>query len=98
MSGMTRSFSQLASPRAFTASMWLAIMLTFALALSVAPQGFAATQQISGVVTDTLGRPLAEVKLELRNQHGRAIAHAITDQAGHFKIAAARPGVYSLAA
>ena len=93
---MTRSFSQLASPRAFTASMWLAIVLTFA--LSFAPQGFAAIQQISGVVTDTLGRPLAEVKLELRNQNGRAIAHAITDQAGHFKIAAARPGVYSLAA
>jgi outer membrane cobalamin receptor len=77
---------------------WRLVALAFALMLGVAPQGFAATQQISGVVTDTLGRPLAGVKLELRNQNGSTIARAKSDQAGHFKIAPAKPGVYSLVA
>ncbi len=77
---------------------WLLLMLAFAPALAFVSPCSAGTRQISGTVSDALGRPLAQVKLELRNQNGAAIAYAITDQAGRFKIAAAKPGVYSLAA
>ncbi len=45
-----------------------------------------------------LGRPLTQVKLELRDRNGATIAHATTDRAGRFKIAPAKPGVYSLVA
>ena len=45
-----------------------------------------------------LGRPLAQANLELRNENGGAIAHTATDQAGRFKLAPAKPGVYSLVA
>src|SRR5208282_2176529 len=56
----------------------------------------AGPEQISGKITDALGRPVAQVQLELRNGNGSAIARATTDQAGRFKIAPAKPGVYSL--
>ncbi|MGB3551150.1 MAG: TonB-dependent receptor [Candidatus Binatus sp.] len=77
---------------------WLALTLALSLAFGLAPACLAGMQQISGVVSDALGRPLVQVKLELRNRDGAAIAHAITDQAGRFKIAAAKPGVYLLVA
>ncbi len=77
---------------------WLVLTLAFALAPAFAFPCFAGAQQISGTVSDALGRPLVQVKLELRNQNGGSIARAITDQTGRFKIAPARPGVYSLVA
>jgi hypothetical protein len=79
-------------------SAWFAITFALMLALGLASPCIAGTQQISGTVTDALGRPLAQVKLELRNQNGNTIVRAITDQAGRFKIAPAKPGVYSLVA
>jgi outer membrane receptor protein involved in Fe transport len=95
---MPRPFSQLATPRTFAVPRWMAITLAFSLALGFASSCLAGDQQFSGIVTDTLGRPLAQVDLELHNRDGHAIAHAITDQAGNFKIGPASPGVYSLAA
>jgi outer membrane receptor protein involved in Fe transport len=78
---------------------WRLLAIAFSLALAFASPSIAAsTQQISGIVTDTLGRPLAQANLELRNRNGVAIDRAITDKAGHFKMAPAKRGVYSLAA
>ena len=51
----------------------------------------AATQPASGNITDALGRPLAQVKVELRDQKGRLIAHAVTDDKGQFNIAPPKP-------
>ncbi len=67
------------------------------LALTFGAPGMAAAQQISGTVTDTLSRPLAQVTLELRNQNGVAVAHTTTDQTGRFTIGSAKTGIYSLA-
>jgi hypothetical protein len=92
---MSQSSAQSSKPRR---SAWFAIAFALMLALGLASPCIAGTQQISGTVTDTLGRPLEQVNLELRNQNGNRIARAITDPAGRFKIAPARPGVYSLVA
>ena len=58
----------------------------------------AAAQQISGIVTDTLGRPLAGAKIELRNQNDAVVGAARSDQSGRFKLVHAAPGVFSLVA
>src|SRR6202451_122021 len=92
---MSQPSAQSGKPR-FSVS--IAITLALMLALGLASPCIAGTQQISGAVTDTLGRPLAQVNLELRNQNDRTIARAISDQAGRFQMAPARPGVYSLVA
>ena len=78
--------------------LWRMVALAFCLTLGLATACMAGAQQMSGVVTDGLGRPLAQVKLELRDASGRAIAHATSDTNGRFGIAPAQPGVYSLAA
>ena len=95
---MNQPFSKFSRPRDGAASMWLPIAIAFSLAVGFASPSLAGARQISGIVTDTLGRPLSQVKLELRNRNGDAIAQAITDHAGHFNIAPASPGVYSLVA
>jgi len=92
---MSQPSAQSGKPR-FSVS--IAITLALMLALGLASPCIAGTQQISGSVTDTLGRPLAQVNLDLRNQNDRTIARAISDQAGRFQMAPARPGVYSLVA
>src|SRR5271156_4214217 len=97
MSRMNRSFSQFGRPPA-AAPMWFALTLAVLLAVGFASPCSAGAQQITGTVADTLGRPLDQVNLELRTRNGSAIAHANTDQAGHFKIAPSKPGVYSLVA
>ena len=83
---------------AITTPIWRALTLAFSLALAFASPCSAGTQQISGTVSDALGRPLAKVNLELRTQSGAAVARATTDRAGRFQIAPAEPGVYSLVA
>jgi len=77
---------------------WRSVALALSLAFGFVSPCLAGAQQISGTITDALGRPLAQVNLELRNENGGAIAHATSDQAGRFKIAPAGPGVYSLVA
>src|SRR5271156_3752962 len=97
---MFQSFTEFRKPCAGANPLWLAIALAFAIsvALGLASICSAGTQQISGIVTDTLGRPLARVKLELRDRDGAAIGRASTDQAGRFEIAPPAPGLYSLSA
>ena len=77
----------------------VAIALALTLAVVFAGTCWAAgARPISGTVTDTLGRPLAQVNLELLSPDGVARARATTDKAGRFEIGPAGPGSYSLAA
>src|SRR5208283_884058 len=80
------------------AGLWRLVTFAFALTLGLSSPCLAGAQQLSGTITDALGRPLAQVKLELRNANGGVITRATTDQAGRFKIAPAKPGVYALVA
>src|SRR5580698_6022060 len=94
---MRQSFAPRDTPEPTPAHAWLAVTFAFILALGLAAPGMAAAQQISGTVTDTLSRPLAQVTLELRNQNGVAVAHTTTDQTGRFTIGSTKTGIYSLA-
>src|SRR5580704_5014214 len=77
---------------------WLLLALAFSLGIGLAAPAWAATQTASGTVTDALGRPLAQVEIELRDEQGRLIAHTTTDEKGRFGIAPPKPGAYSLLA
>src|SRR5271156_3183014 len=92
---MRQSVAPRDTPNSTPAPVWLAV--TFAFILALGAPGLAAAQQISGTVTDTLSRPLAQVTLQLRNQNGVAVAHTTTDQTGRFEIGPAKTGIYSLA-
>ena len=94
---MRQSFAPRDTPNPTSALVWLAVTFAFIVALGFGTPGMAAAQQISGTVTDTLSRPLAQVTLELRNQNGVAVAHTTTDQTGRFTIGPAKTGIYSLA-
>jgi TonB dependent receptor/Carboxypeptidase regulatory-like domain len=49
---------------------------------------------ITGRVTDALGRPLADVDLELRSSTGQTIAHSATDARGRFRFTNVRRDNY----
>ncbi len=74
------------------------LVLAGLLVLGLVPPCLAAAQQVSGTITDALGRPLAQVNLELQDEHGHAVARATTGADGRFKIAPPNPGVFSLVA
>jgi hypothetical protein len=57
-----------------------------------------ASQQVSGTVTDALGRPLAEVSVALRDVHERTVVEAVTDQRGQFQLTPPKSGTYVLVA
>jgi hypothetical protein len=78
--------------------LWLLLAIMASAAVASAAPSYAASQHISGTITDSLSRPLAQVNIELRDKAGNVIAHAATDQAGQFEIAPPTPGVYSLLA
>src|ERR1700722_12535765 len=75
---------------------WRAVALALAIALALAPRCLAAALPLSGTITDALGRPLAGVNVELRNENGRTVSHAVTGHTGHFTMGPANPGIYSL--
>ena len=79
-------------------TVWSVLALVSALALGLCSPCLASSEQIFGTVTDALGRPLAQVNLELRDRDGQIIAGVATDEAGRFKIAPPKPGLYSLVA
>src|SRR5271170_5009002 len=72
--------------------------LAIALAFGLASPCLAGSGQMSGTASDALGRPLARVSIELRDQNGVVVARGTTDQSGRFRIAPAKAGVYSLVA
>jgi hypothetical protein len=68
------------------------------LALIWSYPAWAAPGGISGSVTDALGHPLAEVRVELLAASGHAVAETTTDQLGRFTIGPAEAGAYLVAA
>ncbi len=78
--------------------LWHLIALAGLLASGLVSPCFASAQQVSGTIIDALGRPLAQVNLELQDEHGHAVAHATSGADGRFKIASPKPGVFSLVA
>ena len=79
-------------------TVWSVLALVSALALGLCSPCLASSEQIFGTVTDALGRPLAQVSLQLRDRDGQIIARVATDEGGRFKIAPPKPGLYSLVA
>jgi outer membrane receptor protein involved in Fe transport len=77
---------------------WHLIALAGLLASGLVSPCFASAQQVSGTIIDALGRPLAQVNLELQDEHGHAVAHATSGADGRFKITPPKPGVFSLVA
>ena len=74
------------------------VTFTFSLFFGLAAPCLAGVWQISGTITDTLGRPLGQVGLQLYDRNGQVIAHAATDTGGRFKIAPPKSGAYLLVA
>jgi hypothetical protein len=95
---MLQSFVLFGRFRLKRAQIWLVIVIAFSIASGFASICQAGAQTISGIVTDTLSRPLAQVRLELRDQNGGAIADTSTDKEGRFAITPAKSGLYSLVA
>jgi outer membrane receptor protein involved in Fe transport len=54
----------------------------------------AALPQVTGSVTDALGRPLSQVSVALHDVGDRSVAQAATDQRGEFKLTPPKPGTY----
>jgi outer membrane receptor protein involved in Fe transport len=91
-----RDFHPQGSVARIALATWRAVALVLTMALVLTPPCRAATQPLSGTITDALGRPLAGVNVELRNENGRTVARAVTEHAGHFTMGPANPGIYSL--
>jgi len=53
---------------------------------------------ITGTITDALGRPLANVNLELRSNSNKSIGHSATDVRGKFRFKNIPAGVYIIVA
>jgi hypothetical protein len=85
-------------PIRFLSPLRCAFAFAILLTLGLACPALAATRQLSGIISDMLGRPLVRVNLELRNNKGELVGSATTDQFGKFTIALAKSGVYSLMA
>ncbi len=77
---------------------WRSLVLAFLCMMGLAARAGAATQTISGNITDALSRPLAQVTVELRDEKGGLIGHAATDDKGQFELAPPKNGVYTLLA
>ncbi len=71
-------------------------MLAFFLTLGFGSPCLAATQRISGTITDALGRPAAKVEVTLRAQSGAQIAKTRTDEEGRFTLKGIAYGTYVL--
>jgi hypothetical protein len=79
----------------FRALFWLVTVASLVGPLSPC---LGAAQQVSGTVTDALGRPLAEVSVALRDVHDRTVVEALTDQRGQFQLTPPKSGTYVLVA
>lgn len=78
-----------------------ALFLTLAVAAGLATPALvlaAAKPPLTGMVTDALGRPLANVELELRSNTDQIIAHSATDARGRFRFPGIPPNSYILVA
>jgi hypothetical protein len=83
-----------------TRGFFLSIRLCAALLLLNAPLSAAevnsASEQVSGTVSDALGRPVKGAELVFQSQEGRIIGRARSDPRGSFKFTGIRPGTYAI--
>ena len=68
------------------------VLIVSALLFSLGSPCLATTQQVVGTITDTLGRPLAKVGIQLYDANGQVIAHGVSGPGGRFRIATPAPG------
>jgi TonB dependent receptor/Carboxypeptidase regulatory-like domain len=92
-----RSVPSMDGKRIFGVSKWGAVLLAIVL---VGTATWADTQgrlrDLTGIVNDVLGRPLANVAIELRADDGSIVAHTRTNRRGRFIFANLRPAVYAI--
>ncbi len=81
-----------------TRTLLLLIVALVGPSLGFAASCSAASTQISGMITDTLGQPIPKPVIELHDQAGRVVAHTTTNDAGRFQLEAPKPGLFSLVA
>jgi outer membrane receptor protein involved in Fe transport len=54
--------------------------------------------RVAGIVTDALGRPLADASVLLQTQNGHIVSRSRTSSSGHFDFHAVSPGTYAAVA
>src|SRR5579871_5701020 len=55
-------------------------------------------RQLTGVINDALGRPIAQARVLLRTAEGKTIAQTQTGDDGRFSFATVAPGTYAVVA
>jgi outer membrane receptor protein involved in Fe transport len=63
---------------------------------SAAETSKAATQDVTGIVNDALGRPITGAGVTLQNAQGKTQAKAVSDSQGHFTFKGVGVGVYAV--
>src|SRR5260221_11652055 len=76
-------------------SLTVALLLSSAYAVTAQP---AAAGRVTGVVSDALGRPLADTLLHLQSPDGREVARTTSDKQGSFTLPDVAPGTYAVTA
>jgi outer membrane receptor protein involved in Fe transport len=76
-------------------SLTVALLLSSIYAVTAQP---AAAGRVTGVVSDALGRPLADTLLHLQSPDGREVASTTSDQQGRFTLPDVAPGTYAVTA
>lgn len=73
-----------------------ATLLLFAQAFT--PHAFAQTSTgtVTGIVTDSAGKPVAKAHIALQSVSGASAGNATTDPAGRFSVAGVAPGTYAV--
>src|SRR5260221_14338585 len=73
-------------------SLTVALLLSSIYAVTAQP---AAAGRVTGVISDALGRPLADTLLHLQSPAGREVASTTSDQQGRFTLPDVAPGTYA---
>src|SRR5258708_39841217 len=76
-------------------SLTVALLLSSAYAVTAQP---ATAGRVTGVVSDALGRPLADTLLHLQSPDGREVARTTRDKQGSFTLPDVGPGTYAVTA
>ena len=71
----------------------LAVFGAAVLSIFGAPRGFCA--DVVGVVADTQARPVANVRILVKNMGNNALSEAHSNANGRYKVTGLRPGVYT---
>jgi len=82
----------------FTAALSVVISIIALNARVAMPVLAADPRAITGIVTDALGRPLADIKLELSSNTNKIVDHSTTDAHGGFRFKSVPAGTYKIIA